>query len=249
MIQHCIITSSAYTLGARIAFDISSEKINMNDVYDIIDCIRKDCGNDVAIATQCLSTKDSTWESVRQYDPFFSDVICFENLDDFINAINKSRVLSGMDVALYILSKIKCTHLQLQELVYFAYADYLCEYSERLFTDKIYAFRYGPIVSSIYSAYKYHGHELLSACDVDDPMVKTNIDYASIKNRILFAKSGLRKIKSIDETIKKYGKYNTRQLVAITHRDKAPWSHVDSTKQFAIISDNIIKQYHRFENI
>lgn len=34
------------------------------------------------------------------------------------------------------------------------YADYLCATHKRLFEDKIYAFKYGPVVESVYEAYK-----------------------------------------------------------------------------------------------
>lgn len=34
------------------------------------------------------------------------------------------------------------------------YADYLCETNERLFMDQIYAYKYGPIIKTVYEAYK-----------------------------------------------------------------------------------------------
>lgn len=58
----------------------------------------------------------------------------------------KDRKLKGIDVAKYILSKTPCTQLKLQKLVYLCFADYLCDTGKELFTDKIYAFKYGPVV-------------------------------------------------------------------------------------------------------
>lgn len=57
------------------------------------------------------------------------------------------------------MSKIKCTQLKLQKLVYFCFADYLCDTGKELFTDKIYAFKYGPVVDSVWKKYKDYGYE------------------------------------------------------------------------------------------
>lgn len=248
MTQHCIIISSAYSRGTRIAFDIISKSVlNLSTIRNTIEYIQRRCGNDVLLATHCLTIEGESWKSVQEYDPFFADVVCFASLDDFADVINESRVLSGIDVALYILSKIKCTHLQLQKLVYLAYADYLCSYSDKLFSDKIYAFKYGPIIDSVYKKYKHGEKEIINISD--DTMIDAGISYMSIKNRILFACGGIRKLESIDNTLKKYSKYSANELVSITHRDGAPWTHCDHSQHYTEITDDVIKMYHAAESI
>lgn len=248
MTRHCIITSSAYTKKARIAFDvIGKPNIDMDIVYDATEHIRKVCGKDVPLAMQCLSVDGDSFEDVQRYDPFFENMICFESIDDFTEAINDSRTLSGLDVAKYILSVVKCTHLKLQKLTYLAYADYLCKYSDRLFEDKIYAFKLGPVVDSIYNKYK---HDIDKTEEVfDNNIIDEHIGSVPMSCRIMFARCGIQKLDSIKNTIEKYGDYSAYELVDITHRDGAPWTFVDYKASHANIPDSIIKQYHCAESI
>lgn len=76
------------------------------------------------------------------------------NVEDFIRLIQVDRVLTGMDIAKYILSKQPCTHLKLQKLVYYCFADYLCEAHDKLFQDEIYAFELGPVIQSVREKFK-----------------------------------------------------------------------------------------------
>ena len=129
MIKHFIIMSSSYTDGIRIAFDITGNDLSIKEKAEqIISLIKQKCGDDVPLSTHFLETADCSWESVEMYDPFFENVKCIQSIDVFIETIKKNRTLSGLDVANYILSKVKCTHLSLEKLVYFAYADYLCDF-------------------------------------------------------------------------------------------------------------------------
>lgn len=86
--------------------------------------------------------------------------------------MNKDRDLIGIDVSSYILSKVKCSHLKLEKLVYMCYADYLCKYNEKLFTDKILTYQYGPIVETVYNKYKNSGKKILkNNIDREDEML------------------------------------------------------------------------------
>lgn len=153
-----------------------------------------------------------------------------------------------MDVATYILSKIKCTHLSLEKLVYFAYADYLCEHLERLFEDQIFAFTHGPVVDSVYETYKRSGSQYIKPLEFGvDSDVQTGVKELPARSRILFAKDGAEKLRSIDQTIQKYGKYTAGALVDITHRTGSPWSHVNSARAYQVISDDLIIAHHHVE--
>ena len=138
MAKHYIIMSSSYTDGTRVALDITEARLlNSEAIAEIIKEIKQRCGKDVPLSTHLIETDSDSWESVAKYDPFFEGVECARSVADFSEKIKKGRVLTGLDVATYILSKIKCTHLSLEKLVYFAYADYLCDHSARLFEDDI----------------------------------------------------------------------------------------------------------------
>ena len=251
MIKHYIIMSSSYTDGTRVALDITEvSQLNSEAIAKIIQDIKQLCDKDVPLSTHLIETASDTWDSVAAYDPFFRDVECVKSAEAFSDKIRKGRTLSGLDVANYILSKIRCTHLSLEKLVYFAYADYLCEHSERLFEDKIYAFTHGPVVYSVYQTYKRSGSQYVQPFEFgDDSDVQVGVKELPARSRILFAKDGAEKLRSIDQTIQKYGRYTAGTLVDITHRSGSPWSHVDSSKAYQPISDELIKAYHHIESV
>ena len=249
MVKHYIIMSSSYTDGTRIALDITkANMLNSERITEIIQDIKQGCGEDVPLSTHFVETESDSWESVARYDPFFENVERIKSVVEFSEKIKKDRVLTGLDVATYILSKIKCTHLSLEKLVYFAYADYLCEYSEPLFKDRIYAFTHGPVVDSVYETYKRSGAQYVEPLEFGaDSDVRSGVKELPARSRILFAKDGVKKLASIDKTIEKYGKYTAGELVDFTHRAESPWFHVDSTKAYQTISDKLIIKYHYVE--
>lgn len=251
MVKHYIIMSSSYTDGTRVAMDITEDKLlNSESIGKIIQEIKDGCDQDVPISTHFIETESETWESVVAYDSFFDGVKHIATASDFSKAISKGRVLSGLEVATYILSKVRCTHLSLEKLVYFAYADYLCKFSKRLFEDKIYAFTHGPVVESVYETYKRSGYKYIDPPKQEyDPALEIEVTEAPAKSRILFAKDGPEKLCSIDSTIETYGELSAGELVDLTHKKGSPWSRVDSTKQYQVISDDLIKQYHHVEEI
>lgn len=248
MVKHYIIMSSSYTDGVRVALDIT-EQLTSESIVKVIQTIRQVCGKDVPLSTHLVETESSSWDSVSKYDPFFENVECVKTVEEFSEKIRKGRVLTGLDVANYILSQIRCTHLSLEKLVYFAYADYLCEYADRLFCDKIFAFTHGPVIESVYNTYKRSGHQYVKPLEFGaDSDAKPGVKELPARSRILFAKDGAEKLLSIDKTIQKYGKYSARELVEITHSVGSPWYHVDSTKAYQPISDDLILQYHYIES-
>ena len=249
MAKHYIIMSSSYTDGTRVALDITGERLlNSKVIAQIIQDIKQSCGQDVPLSTHLIETTSEAWASVAEYDPFFEGVVCSKSVPEFSEKIKTGRILKGLDVATYILSKIKCTHLSLEKLVYFSYADYLCKCSNRLFEDQIYAFTHGPVVASVYETYKRSGTQYVTPLEFGiDSDAQTGVKELPARSRILFAKDGAEKLCSIDETIQRYGKYSAGALVELTHRPGSPWGHVDSSKPYQIISDELILAYHQIE--
>lgn len=250
MVTHFIFMSSSYSLGTRIALDfIVKEASIQRELKNDLDKIIMTCGRDVSISTHMIQTDDETWDSVCKSDYFFKNVKVISDLETFIKLIQKDRKLQGIDVAKYILSKITCTQLKLQKLVYLCFADYLCDMERVLFTDKIYAFKYGPVVDTVYKKYKEYGYEA-----IDDE--KGDIDSKGIlempaKSRILFAEDGTGKIISIENTLKKYGDLTSTELVNITHKEDSPWkkTYRGEEKTYSQIELDTIKKYHKFEVI
>lgn len=245
---HCIIMSSSYTKGTRIAIDYCSENMEKEVLLGRINEIMVRCGEDVAISTHYIQTDSALWSSVCKKDPFFENVEVIEDLDYFIDLINQDRELNGLDVANYILSKITCTHLKLEKLVYLCYADYLCNTGRKLFKDNIYAFRYGPVIDSVYEKYKRKYGTLESEKDerrLEKKSIRCNGEAEMpAKSRILFASRGVEKYNSIEETIERYGDFTAGELVEITHRNDTPWNKSLSGQYYDLISDEVILQFH-----
>lgn len=242
--RHFVILSSSYTMGKRIAIHYTGdEAFDLGFLTKQIRKIKEECGEDVSISTHFVEAETETWESLVKADSFFENIEVV-NIDEFIALINVDRELCGMDVAKYILSLIKCTHLKLEKLVYLCYADYLQKTNKRLFQDFIYAFKLGPVVDTVYNRYKEYGSEL-----IDDQVINSeHIQELPSRSRILFAKDGEEKLKSIHQTILKYGKYSASKLVEITHRQGTPWEvSYRQEESFVPIQDEVILKYHKNE--
>lgn len=250
MVTHFIFMSSSYSLGTRIALDYIVEDASIQEeLSKSLEKIIKLCGRDVSISTHMIQADTEEWKSVYEADHFFKDVKVIDTLDEFIKLIKKDRKLEGIDVAKYILSKIKCTQLKLQKLVYLCFADYLCETGRELFTDKIFAFKYGPVVDSVFKRYKEYGYKPIEK--EEDDIDSKYISEMPAKSRISFAEHGIEKILSIEKTLEKYGEMTASQLVDLTHRKNTPWS-ISVEKEFSeytVIDIDIIKQFHKFETI
>lgn len=249
MITHYIVMSSSYSKGKRIALDYAlDEKVDYTKLKEIVNRITEECGKDVSISTHFVQTDSKSWKSVYEKDYFFKNVEVIDGVSKFIKLIQKDRVLSGLDVAKYILCRVKSTHLKLEKLVYLCFADYLCKYDMELYKDEIYAYKYGPVVRSVYDKYKRYGYKEIEQDDKE--ILVDDVSEMPSRSRIIFAENGVEKINSIDSTIEKYGYLSAGDLVDITHRDNTPWDVSGKGKnRNEIIPNEVIKEFHHNEEV
>lgn len=242
--KHFIILSSSYSEGTRIAMDFVIESPEVkSEINDVVKRITEKCGNDVSLSTHFLETSSKSWESVVVADDFFEGVKLIGTDSEFISLIQKDRKLNSLSVAKYILSKIKCTHLQLEKLVYLCFADYLCSTDKPLFDDTIYAFKLGPVVKTVYEEYKKYRGDTIT---IDPIESKYEMPLRSL---ISFTEDGHEKLLSIDKTLEKYGCYSANELVDITHTNGSPWERTYDGTRYKEIPSDIIKKYHCSEEI
>lgn len=243
MIKHFMILSSSYSTGTRIAMHyIVDEQMNPEMLTAEVKKIKEFCGETVSISTHYVETDSTDWSSVIEKDGFFEGVHVVETLVGFVNLISADRILKGLDIAKYILATHICTHLELEKLVYMCYADYLCSTHKRLFQDKIYAFKYGPVVESVYEEYK-------GTKDIEEGLAvdkQIDQDYAKMptRSRILFAEDGISKLAHVDATLERYGSLSAPELVRITHVVGGPWDSVEKDSLYTEIPDSIILEKH-----
>lgn len=206
-VTHVITLSSSYSTRRRIALHYTNELDNPENFFKVIqkdvDKINEFCGEDTSLSSHCFKTDSSSWQSVLEHDGYFEGVVVIDNVDEFIRLIKIDRVADGATIARYILSKVECTHLKLQKLVYFCYADYMIKKNEKLFEDKIYAYKYGPVIESVYNKYKKTNSQILKPdIKVEDieNLNSTKQIHLPIRSRIMFTENGTSKVISIDKT-------------------------------------------------
>ena len=119
------------------------------------------------------------------------------------------------------------SNLKLQKLLYFAQGWNLALNDKKLFEDKIEAWKYGPVVSSIYYAYNENK---------SNPIYKVkNGDYTNLSAE---------DIELLSTVQREYGKYSGNYLVALTHEEDTPWRKSIKNNN-CYIDENDIKNYFK----
>ncbi len=247
MIGHYIIMASAYSIGKRIVLHYC-DNMEAKNVPDDIKYIMETCGYSVPISTHFIQTNSHSFDSIKKLDAFFDDTLLIDTKEEFAKIVIADKELTGLDLAKYIISIVPCTHLKLQKLAYLCYADYLCDENDKLFSDKIYAYRLGPIVESIYK--KYKKKFCIKNEEDDKKEYGNNLNKLPSRSRILAAKDGYNKLISINKTLDKYKHYSASELVNLTHKKDSPWNISGSGLEInKVITDDIIRKYHVNESI
>ena len=124
------------------------------------------------------------------------------------------------------------SHLKLQKILYFAQAVFLSIKSEQLFNDDILAWKFWPIIESIYKEYSRKRKKwslLLSKKDILDK----NFNNIENEDKTL-----------LDEVYKEFWKYSAGELVDITHSHK-PWKDSYVEWKSNIIPVELIENYYK----
>lgn len=135
--------------------------------------------------------------------------------------------LTAQNVADYFLSLVDedcgdgISNLKLQKLLYYAQGFHLAIYGKPLFNDPIEAWRYGPVVASVYHRYK----------NDNQPLPKPeNIDLSLYDNPTT---------QLLGNVFEVYGQFSSWKLAALTH-EESPWK---DTPQNSIISHEAMQKY------
>ena len=143
-------------------------------------------------------------------------------------------------IANYFLSKSKFTNYVLNKLVYFSYGFYLASWNKKLFSEKIEAWKYGPVIPSIYYHLVRFGNQPVTEKVVyhsrsKDEQIKPEID------------NGDKELIDLLEAIyKKYGSLPESIFQKITHHPNSPWEKVYIADQdHTPLEDSHIKEHFR----
>ena len=139
--------------------------------------------------------------------------------------------ISSLAVANYFLSKENhnISNLKLNKLIYISFGWVAGYYEYYLFEERIEAWRFGPVVPSIYHQFKVHGKDVIK-----DKAIKVTYDdsgegYVDLKEPEIedsnLSEDSKRNLKSfLDDVYKDYQKLKPFELVKLTHGNLTPWS-------------------------
>lgn len=119
------------------------------------------------------------------------------------------------------------TPLKLQKLLYFAEAASLSLFDKKLFKENVEAWKYGPVVSTIYHQYKDH---------LNTSLVNPSGEYTKITDP-----KAISIIKGVWEL---FGRYSAGELVGITH-NHAPWKDTYREDENRIITSEVLRDYYK----
>lgn len=144
----------------------------------------------------------------------------------FINSAN-NKIIDIDDSTEWI------SHLKLQKILYFAQAVFLSIKSKELFDEDILAWKFWPVIESIYNTYSKE-RKRWSNLLIEEDILDKNF------NTVLWEEDK----KILDEVYKEFWKYSAWELVDITHSHK-PWKDSYEPLKSNIIEKEIIKDYYK----
>lgn len=138
------------------------------------------------------------------------------------------------------------TPMKLQKLVYFAHGWHLALTGNPLIKEEIQAWKFGPVVQSLYHEFKEYGNNPISNYASDFRLDDKSI--CVVTPTIPEDSQAFGLLKRIWEV---YGKYGGVQLSNATHLPNTPWYEVwekeGKNKQCVGIPDDIIKKHFEAE--
>ncbi len=153
---------------------------------------------------------------------------------------------NAIDVANYIVNKsiemdAPVSHLKLQKLLYYVQAMKLVKTGVPMFDDEISAWKYGPVVESV-----YHRFKVFANAPISEKITFRGVDYIKefSSNEIYdpYDVIDLEDQKIIDTVINAYKDVGAMDMVRKTHRE-APWSDARDNNESFITIDAIQAYY------
>jgi len=115
--------------------------------------------------------------------------------------------------------------MKIQKLIYFAHGWFMANFDSELIKDDIQAWKYGPVIPSIYHEFKSFGTDPITVTAKE--AIYENGEISEISPEV--SATDYNTIAIIEKTWEIYGKYTPVQLSNITHEDGSPWSAVNNS--------------------
>ncbi len=123
--------------------------------------------------------------------------------------------------------------MKLQKLVYYAHGWCLRLTGNPLIDENFEAWKYGPVVSSVYYAFKGFGNRDISRTAYGQGGIPFSIDESDVQT-----------LKLIERIVEIYGQLDAHTLSNKTHQKGSPWDIVynQQSQVNGTIEDNLIKE-------
>ncbi len=127
----------------------------------------------------------------------------------------------ALAVANYFIDKANMSgkvldHLKIQKLVYIAHGWHLAIFDIALIDEPVQAWKYGPVIPSLYQAFKRHGN----APVVENEAIVRRFGEISVPS-VAYDDNQVQEL--LDKVLEAYSKYTGVQLSNLTHQDGTPW--------------------------
>jgi uncharacterized phage-associated protein len=132
----------------------------------------------------------------------------------------EARKITNFVLATFDAREFELSNLRINKLLFFMHGWTLVEDANGLIRNHFEAWKLGPVVRSVYDAFKQYG---------DGPILApaSYIDYATGQSKpISFADVELRHREIIRKAFEAYARYPTSRLIELSHEPGSPWSMV-----------------------
>ena len=132
-----------------------------------------------------------------------------------------STPVSPLSVANYFVQKSidegkLITPMKLVKLVYIAHGWYLGLFRKPLLPESAQAWKYGPVIPSVYHTFKYYGNENITGLESGQTDGRNfNIGYPTVTDTDIKL--------FLNQIWESYKKFNAIELSSMTHKEGTPW--------------------------
>ena len=130
---------------------------------------------------------------------------------------------------------IEITPMKLQKLLYIVYKEYYKRTNEALFAERFEAWKYGPVITSVYDTFYAYGENAIQEMGVspDGSVCVVKQNNANVFTYVL------------DDMWNKYKRYSGIQLSAMTQQHGGAWAKAVATGT-QLLKDEDIKEERNF---
>ena len=153
-------------------------------------------------------------------------------------------MITALNVANTILfagakDKIDISPMKLQKLIYILYKEYLKKTNKKLFNDKFCVWRYGPVITEVYMAFKKYGSKPI-----------TDFYYSDDKIVSVAINPGTEIYDVFNHVWHLYKECDGISLSLMTHKEDTAWFKAQQEHQYVLRDEDILREesYEKYLN-